>query len=431
LERGRVTSYQGVVLLMNLALILLISHSLGALARRVGQPSVIGEIIGGILLGPTLFHGVVARTVFPMDVRPFLSMLATVGVAVFMFTVGLDLDRKMIRSTRGLVGAVSLGSMVLPLLLGTGFAVLISDSRGTSNRLGFVLFMGAAFSVTAFPVLARILIDRGMSHTRLGNVALAAAAVNDIFAWFLLAVIMVVIGASGKHWLAMLVVPYLLLMFGVLRPLFGRLLTDRPGTTAHSGRLALALAGLLASTAFTEWLGLQYIFGAFVFGLIIPRERADNLRSEVLQPLGFASRALLLPVFFVVAGFSVNLSRLNAADLGLLVLIILVAIVGKFFGAYLSAYATGAGKRASAVLGTLMNTRGLTELIMLNAGLQSGLLTSNLYSLMVVMAVITTAMAGPILRKLAPDKDPEPGLMRGDPPRTALPAVALDSKGAL
>ncbi|MFD2767502.1 cation:proton antiporter [Micromonospora eburnea] len=417
-------NHQGVVLLLDLALILLISHTLGGLARRIGQPAVIGEVIGGILLGPTLFHGVVTDTLFPLDVRPYLTTLATLGVTIFMFTVGLDLDARRLRETRDVVGAVSFGSVALPLVLGIGLAVLISGSRSGSDRLGFVLFLGAAMSVTAFPVLARILTDRGLSQSRLGNVTLAAAAINDVLAWLLLAAIMVIVGASGTHWLTLLVLPYLVLMFGALRPAFRRLLSDRGGTTAGAGRLALVLAGLLASSAFTEWVGLHFIFGAFVFGLVIPREGADNVRRQVLEPLGFAGRALLLPVFFLVAGLNVDLSRLNGADAGLLALIVVTAVGGKFVGAYLGAHATGVDRRPAAVLGILMNTRGLTELVMLNAGLQLGVLQPDLYSLMVVMAVVTTAMAGPLLRLLAPEQDGEPALLRTEALHSARPAAA-------
>jgi Kef-type K+ transport system membrane component KefB len=400
------TSHQTVLLLVDLALILVLARMLGALATKLGQPAVIGEILAGILVGPTLFGGSIANTLFPLDVRPFLTALANVGVAVFMFIIGLELDTKLLRGKGKIASTVSSLSMVLPFVLGVTLALYLVRNHTTTGRLGFVLFMGAAMSVTAFPVLARILRDRGMHHTPLGVLALACAAVDDVLAWSLLAVVVAVAGAGGPGQLLILgVIPYVALMFGVVRPLLRWLAARRQASEGlTAGVLATVLAGLLLSGGLTEWIGLHFIFGAFLFGIIMPREGAEQLRSEIGVRVGHVNGVLLLPVFFIVAGLKVDLSKLGWAGLGELGLVLVVAIGGKFLGAFLGARAHGMPARESAALATLMNTRGLTELIILSVGLQRGVLDADLYTVMVVMAVVTTAMAGPLLGLIYPQR---------------------------
>jgi Kef-type K+ transport system membrane component KefB len=384
-------------LLFDLALIIALAQVLGALARRFGQPPVIGEILAGILVGPTLFHGAIARTVFPVDVRPSLGALANIGVAVFMFIVGLELDRSLLRDQGRVVATVSLGSMVLPFALGTLLALHLVQQHPSAHRLGFVLFIGAAMAVTAFPVLARILTDRGMLGTPLGGLALTVAAVDDVLAWSLLAVVVALTGGGPDQWRMLLAAPYLALMIWVMRPLLRRLATRYPDRELTLGMLAMVFAGLLLSAGLTEWMGLHFIFGAFLFGAAMPRTEVAALRQQILERVGQVCSVLLLPVFFVVGGLNVDLSTMDASAFGQLGLILLVAIGGKFAGAFLGARAHGVPVRQSAVLGALINTRGLTELIILAVGLQLGVLDRPLYSLMVVMAVLT-AMTGPLLR---------------------------------
>ncbi len=390
-------------LLFDLALIIALAQLLGAAARRFGQPPVIGEILAGILVGPTLFHGAIARTVFPVDVRPSLAALANIGVAVFMFIVGLELDRGLLRDQGRLVATISLGSMLLPFALGLPAALYLIQHHPNPHRLGFVLFIGAALSVTAFPVLARILTDRGMLRTPLGGLALTCAAVDDVLAWSLLAIVVALTGGGPDQWRMLLAAPYLALMLFVVRPLLRRLASGYAGRELTLGVLGLVFAGLLVSAGLTEWMGLHFIFGAFLFGVAMPRTEAAALRTQVLERVGQVSSVLLLPVFFVVGGLNVDLSTMDARAFGELGLILLVAIGGKFVGAFLGARVHGVPVRQSAVLGTLINTRGLTELIILAVGLQLGVLDRSLYSLMVVMAVVTTAMAGPLLSLLAAD----------------------------
>ncbi|MFJ8692126.1 cation:proton antiporter [Streptomyces roseolilacinus] len=392
------TTQQTISLLTGLAAMVLLARLLGALARRLGQPAVIGEVLAGIALGPTLFHGAISDALLPTDIRPLLGALAAIGVAVFMFIVGLEWDAALIRGSGAIAPSVSFSSILLPFGLGAALALYLMQDHGTGNKTAFVLFMGIAMSITAFPVLARILTDRGMARTPLGVVALACASIDDVLAWFLLAGVVAVSGSAGPdEWRILLAVPYLLGMLFLLRPALRRWADRQSSLRLTPTTFACILAGLLLSSAATEWLGLHYIFGAFLFGVVLPRTGTERLRREVHDRLGQMSGTLLLPVFFLVAGLKVDLSGLDTSGLGDLGLILLVAVGGKFIGAFAAARLNRMPVRQSAALATLMNTRGLTELIVLNVGLQLGFLDQELYSLMVVMAVVTTAMAGPLL----------------------------------
>lgn len=391
-------THQTTSLLLGLAVIVLLARLLGALARRLGQPAVIGEVLAGIALGPTLFHGGISDALFPADTRPLLSALAAVGIAVFMFIVGLEWDATMIRGSGSLAATVSVSSILVPFGLGVILALALMDDYGTDDKTAFMLFMGIAMAITAFPILARILTDRQMARTPLGVLALACAAIGDVLAWFLLAAVVAISGPAGPdQWRILLAIPYLAGMFFVLRPLLRRVAARRPELRLTPTVFACLLAGLLLSAAATEWVGLHYIFGAFLFGVILPRTGTERLSAEVHDRLGSLSGTLLLPVFFLVAGLQVDLSGLDTGGLGALALILFVAVGGKFTGTFVAARLNRMPARQSAALATLMNTRGLTELIVLNVGLQMGFLEQDLYSLMVVMAVLTTAMAGPLL----------------------------------
>ncbi|GAB3578791.1 hypothetical protein GCM10027445_46450 [Amycolatopsis endophytica] len=385
---------QVVFLVADLALIIVVARLFGMLARRFGQPAVIGEVLAGICLGPTLLGGL-SGTLFPADVRPLLSALAQVGVALFMFTVGLDVDRKLLRGQGKIAVATSVCSILLPLALGAGAGLLLAGSHPGPDRLGFVSFVAVAMSITAFPVLARILADRGLRDTRLGGLAIACAAIGDVVAWALLGVVVFVVsGSGGDSWRLLLFVPYAAVMLLLVRPVLRRLLDRRgPGT----GGYAVVLAGLLASGALTEWMGLHLIFGAFLFGAVVPHE-VTWVRTELQSHLGKLNDVLLLPVFFLIAGLQVDLAVIGWDGLGELALVLAAAITGKFGGAYLGARGSGLPSPDSARLGILLNTRGLTELVVLGVGLSLGVLDGELYSVMVVMAVLTTAMAGPLLR---------------------------------
>ncbi|MGW3462285.1 cation:proton antiporter domain-containing protein [Streptomyces olivaceoviridis] len=399
------TTNQLFALFSDLALMLVLAHLLGMVARRLSQPAVIGEVLAGIALGPTLLGHTVSDFLFPTGIRPMLTALADVGMAVFMFIVGLELDRGLLRGTGRLAVTVSVSSIVLPFGLGALLALLLVDDNAPDHRLGFVLFMGTAMAVTAFPVLARILTDRKMQHTPVGGLALACAAIGDVLAWCMLAAVVALVGGAGAdQWYLLLLVPYAGVMLWVVRPLLRGLVAAAGGTARLSPvALTVVLAGLLMSGAVTEKIGLHFIFGAFFFGVVMPKEYPEQLRADITERIGHMSSRLLLPVFFISVGLKVDLSNLGRSGWLDFSLILLVAVSGKFLGAFLSARDHGVTARQSAVLATLMNTRGLTELIILTAGLQLGVLNDRLYSLMVAMAVVTTAMAGPLLSLFQPD----------------------------
>ncbi|MEV8476465.1 cation:proton antiporter [Streptomyces sp. NPDC051173] len=406
------TQSQTLYLLLDLALILGLAHVLGAVARALGQPAVIGEILAGVLLGPTLLGSHLAGTLFPADVRSLLSTLADVGLTLFMFAVGSEIDLGVLRGRSRITLWVTAFSTVLPLALGAALAWLLAGAHRQGPLPGFVLFFAVAMAATAFPVLARIIADHGLTRTRIGATALACAAMTDLMVWILLAVVAAMAAGKDLDWRLMLLVPYVVLMITVIRPLLrkarelSRRKKARGRESGGSGEdvhlLVLMLVGLLLSSACTEWLGLHYIFGAFLFGAVVPRDGGSTLREGALQRMEPLSRLLLLPVYFVLTGLRVNLSQLALADLGALVAILVVAMVGKFLGAYLGARLGGSGRRPAAALGALLNTRGLTELVVLGVGLELGLLDATLYSLMVVMAVTTTALAGPLLNRILP-----------------------------
>jgi len=262
-------------MLLGLAAIIVLARVLGALAKKVGQPPVIGEILAGILVGPTLFGTAVSGALFPVDIRGPLAGLANIGLVLFMFIVGYELDHMLVRGKEKVAVSVSIGSIVLPFGLGVTLALWLAGNHGVDRVLPFALFMGAAMSVTAFPVLARILTDRGMHRIAVGGLALASAAVDDVVAWSLLAVVVTIGGAGADQWHVFFAIPFVLLMFFVVRPLLRRL------ADAHqkAGRLtpnilAVILIGLMLTCYATEWLGVHFIFGAFIFGAIMPRAAA-------------------------------------------------------------------------------------------------------------------------------------------------------------
>ncbi|WP_412518906.1 cation:proton antiporter [Actinomadura madurae] len=391
------------VLLLDLVIVLALARLLGAGARLIGQPPVIGEILAGILLGPTVLGHLIGDGLFPADVRPALEALADVGLVLFMLVVGMELDQKLVRGQGRAAASVALGSMTLPLGLGCLLALGLADDHARGETLSFVLFFGTAISATAFPVLARIITDRGMQRTRLGALALASAAIADVMVWTALTII---IGASGSSaWQSVMVVPFGIFMFVVVRPQLRRLIPvyERAGRLTP-GILTLVLLGLFCSALATESMHIHFIFGAFLFGAVMPREGAERLNQEILARLEQITVLMLLPMFFVVSGLAVDLSALEVSSAGTLAAILTVAVLGKLGGAYAGARLRRVPQRQSAALATLMNTHGLTEIVILSVGLEKGILDKELYSLMVVVALLTTAMTGPLLRRVYPDR---------------------------
>jgi Kef-type K+ transport system membrane component KefB/uncharacterized protein YbdZ (MbtH family) len=390
------SSQQLQLLFLDLALITVLARGLGLLARRCGQPPVIGEILGGILLGPTVLGGAV-HLLFPAGVRSVLTGVADVGLALFMFTVGSQVEGSHLRGRGRVTTGAALGSTLVPFGLGVLMALFLMRHDTTGRHGPFLVFVGLSVSVTAFPVLARILTDRNLDRTALGNVALATAAVVDVLAWVGLAGVQAA-AMGGDQWRLILLVPYLLVVTFVVRPVLRRWVGGGPGDRRPGkGVVAAVVVGILLSATATEAMGLHFIFGAFIFGLVVPKGAgAQGFHAEVTDNIGRLT-VLLLPAYFVVAGLGVDLRGFGFTGLGELAMILLVAVAGKVGGTYAATRLLRLPARPAAALAVLMNTRGLTELVILGVGRQLGLLDGPLYSLMVVMAVVTTTMTGPLL----------------------------------
>ncbi|GAC68654.1 cation:proton antiporter [Gordonia soli] len=401
-------------LLLDVAVIIAAARIGGRIARAFRQPPVIGEMAIGIALGPSLFGllpGAPDEWLFPTDVRPLLGALAQIGLVLFMFIVGLELDLRITRGRERAAGSISIASIVLPFVLGAGLGVLIYPSHDVVggeqiSKLGLSLFLGIAMSITAFPILARILTDRGMQRTVPGVFSLAAAAIDDIVAWTLLALVIAIITGGSPLAIARIVgltLVYAAVMFLVVRPLLRKLVAWRDA----AGRLtpdilAVILVGLFLSSAATDVIGIHQIFGAFVFGAVMPRVGAGALTRDIFERLEQVSVLLLLPMFFVVTGLTVDIAGIGGTGWWQLILVLIVAMSGKFVGAYFGARVSGIPQRQSAAISVLMNTRGLTELVILTAGRELGVLSDDLFAMMVIMALVTTIMAEPLLRLIYP-----------------------------
>ncbi|MFN2467134.1 MAG: cation:proton antiporter [Gaiellaceae bacterium] len=397
-------------LMLAIAAVLLAARLIRAGMSRLGQPPVMGEVLAGILLGPTLLGALapsVQEYLFPSFVIPLLAGAAAIGLAFYMFLVGLELDPRQLRGRIGHAAAISNASIVLPLGLGIAVALPLFGllAPPDTSFQAFALFMGVAMSITAFPVLARILIERRMLARPVGALALSAAAVDDVTAWGLLAIASGIAG-HGSALGALPVLGYVLAfcagMALLARPLLHRVSAayDEAGQVP-SGWISAIFVGVLLSAYVSMESGVAPIFGAFVMGLIMPR-RAD-LSHDVTRRLEDFVGTLLLPLFFVVTGLRTDVGLLDRPELwALTLLIVAVAIAGKWLGAMAIARVAGYTLRDSAVLGALMNTRGLTELIVLNIGLELGVISPALFTMLVLMALVTTFMAAPAIRLLDP-----------------------------
>ncbi|MEV4479258.1 cation:proton antiporter domain-containing protein [Micromonospora coxensis] len=414
----------------DVAIVLVVGYVFGRWLRRMGQPVVIGEIIAGIALGPSLLGllpGNPSAVIFPAEARPYLSAISQVGLLLFMFLIGWEFDRRVVARRKALTLSVSLCSIALSFTLGVGLAALLHADHATvaGRRVPFTvfaLFLGAAMSITAFPVLARILRDRRLLHTEVGVLALGSAAIDDILAWCILALVAAIAAArdgTDLIQIAVLSAAYIAVMSTVVRPLLA-VFVRRTAALNRPAYLAIFVAaGVFLSSYATTWIGIHAIFGAFAFGFIMPRQPDAALHRQVREP--FENIGLvLLPVFFIVTGLGVDIASLTAANYLELGAIILVACVGKTLGAAAPALALGLPGRDARTLGVLMNTRGLTELIVLNVGVSLHVLDKQMFTMMVIMALVTTAMAGPLLPKVPPT--PAADLARSEPAEGTTPS---------
>lgn len=390
-------------LLLALATVIVVGRLLGVAFKWVGQPPVIGEVVAGILLGPSLLGWAWPEAqayLLPQTVMPHLGMIAQLGVVLYMFCVGLELDDQHLKDRGFATLAISVASIVAPFILGLAITPLLHASLAPAGvRLPvFGIFLGAAMSVTAFPVLARILSDRGMTRTSLGSLSLTCAAVNDVAAWCLLAF---AIGVAQSEFAASvrvvsLAVGYIVFVFVAVRPAWNWLMRQPVMSQPSPTRLAIVLVSVLFSALITELIGVHAIFGAFLFGAIIPHD--SRIAKELAAKLEDAVVVLLLPAFFAFTGMRTEIGLVSGLEDWLWCgLIIAVAAAGKFGGTLAAARVTGLGWQESSSLGALMNTRGLMELIVLNIGLDLGVISPTLFAMLVIMALVTTLATSPML----------------------------------
>ncbi len=400
-------------LLLQIAAILLVSRVLGIVMRRIGQPLVIAEVLGGILLGPSLLGWIWPEgmsMLFPVASMPALSLLSQVGLVLFMFMVGLELDPALLRGRTRSSIVISQTSIALPFVLGVGAAWWLYDIYSPPDVpfISFTLFLGVAMSITAFPVLARILAERNLLSSKVGVIAITCAAVDDVTAWCILAFVVAISRAQGivhAAWTSGMAVVFILAMLLWVRPLLRRLgskVISSGGLTPTIAAGALLL--LVLSSAITEAIGIHALFGAFLFGAIFPRE--GRLAEDMAHRVETVAIVLLLPLFFASSGLRTEIGLLSEPRDWLVAgAIILLATAGKFGGSALAARATGLRWREASAIGILMNTRGLMELIALNIGRDLGVISPTMFTMLVIMALVTTFATSPILRWVYPDHE--------------------------
>ncbi len=395
-------------LLVALTAVVLVGGVMGRVFRALGQPPVIGEVVGGVLLGPSLLGAIspdAYHFVLAPQVVPYLGTVAQLGVVFYMFLVGVELNPDLMRGSVHATVATSHASIIVPFVLGSGLALYLYPRFSSADVpfTSFALFNGIAMSITAFPVLARILGDLRMTKTDLGVVALTCAAVDDVTAWCLLALVIGVVEASPGAALLPIVLTmvFIAVMFSVVRPLMARAMHALDEGAPSSGHISLIVAGVLISALVTEAIGVHAIFGAFLFGVMIPHD--SRLAVAVVGSFEKFVLILLLPAFFAFTGMRTEIGLLSGWAAWLACgLIIVVATLGKFGGTLLAARATGVAWRHAAALGVLMNTRGLMQLIILNVGLDLRVISPTLFTMMVLMALVTTMATAPILQRLIP-----------------------------
>ena len=419
---------------LQLAVILLFCRLVGAIARRFGQPQVVAEMLAGVLLGPSLF-GLVwpegQQWLFPWDAtqrtrdtQSYLFPASQLGLALYMFVVGIefrvDIVRRQLRSSV----AVSLAGMIAPFVLGAGLAWILYRQTnlfpGKTSLLEAMLFVGASMCITAFPMLARIIHFKKLTGTIMGTVALGAGAINDAAAWCLLAVVLASMENNWSHALVNISsgIAYVVVTVLVVRPLMARAKDwlIRNGTLTDAG-LVVCLALMALGGWFTDLVGLHSVFGAFVMGAAMPRGVVARDLVGRIQPL---TVALLLPLFFTYSGLNTKIGLLNTGFLWLMCgAVLAAAVLGKGVGCWLAARATGIPNREALGIGTLMNARGLMELIIINIGLQRGVISEGLFATLAIMAVVTTLMTSPLFERLVgsgahlPVSEPEADVSAG------------------
>ena len=402
-----------VLVLIEVLIVIGLSRLVGLGFKAIKQPLVIGEIFAGIMLGPSLFGLIapgLAHSLFPAETMPYLNVLSQIGLIFFMFLIGLELNPKYLSGNLKTAILISNLSIIVPFAsaFGLSFVLYPLVSNNHVNFAPFALFLGAAMSITAFPVLARIITENNLQGTRLGTLALTCAAVDDVTAWCILAVAIAVARHGSIDQQAILTIIESVVYIGFMFTI-GRWFLKRLSKHHHrAGRLsqlvlAIIYMGVVASALITEFIGIHLIFGAFLLGAVMPKDE-ELVRELAIKTEDFVL-IFLLPIFFAYSGLKTQIGLLNSPNLWLLsALILLVAIGGKYTGTYVAARLSGIDKREASALGWLMNTRGLTELIVFNIGLELGVITPLLFTMLVIMALVTTFMTSPLLEWTYPKR---------------------------
>ncbi len=393
------------ILLIQILTIILVARFFGWFFKKIGQPTVIGEILAGILLGPSLlglYFPEFSLALFPKESLGNLQFLSQIGLILFMFVIGMELDIKVLKNKANDAVVISHASIIIPFALGMGLAYFVYDSFAPEGTqfISFALFLGIAMSITAFPVLARIIQERGMHKTKLGTVIITCAAADDITAWCILAIVIAIVKAgsfvSALYTIALAAI-YVLVMLKLVRPFLKRI-GDVNAEKTHLTKsiVAIFFITLIFSSWATEVIGIHALFGAFMTGAIMPEN--TKFRDIFIEKVEDIALVLLLPLFFVFTGLRTQIGLLNDIYLWKITgVIIMVAVAGKFIGSALAARFVGQNWKNSLIIGALMNTRGLMELVVLNIGYDLGILTPEIFAMMVIMALVTTFMTGPAL----------------------------------
>jgi Kef-type K+ transport system membrane component KefB len=393
------------ILLLQILTIIFTARTFGFLFNKIGQPTVIGEILAGIFLGPSLlglWFPEYSEFLFPKTSLGNLQLLSQIGLVLFMFVVGMELDLKILKTKAQDAVIISHASIIIPYALGMSLAYFIYKEFAPENVefTSFALFMGIAMSITAFPVLARIIQERNLTKTKLGTLSITCAAADDITAWCILAAVIAIVKAgsfASSLFTIAFSVGYLIVMIKLVQPFLKRLGEVYSNKESLSLNVVASIFGILIISSFvTEIIGIHALFGAFLAGAIMPP--SINFRRLIIDKLESVALGLLLPLFFVFTGLRTQIGLLNDAHLwGVCLMIILTAILGKFGGSMLAARFMGQSWKESLSIGALMNTRGLMELVVLNIGYDLGVLKPEIFTMMVIMAVVTTFMTGPAL----------------------------------
>ena len=393
------------VLLAQIITIIIVARFFGWIFRKIGQPAVIGEIIAGIFLGPSLlgiYFPDFSAVLFPVQSLPNLQFLSQIGLILFMYVIGMELDLKILKNRANDAVVISHASIIFPFTLGVGLAYFVYYRFAPDNVhfLSFALFMGISMSITAFPVLARIIQERGIHKTKLGAIVITCAAADDITAWCMLAAVIAIVKAGSfvsAIYIILMAFAFVLAMLFIVKPFLKRI-GDLYGSknTLSKPVVAIFFLTLIIASYLTEIIGIHALFGAFMTGVIMPD--ITKFRNIIIEKIEDVSVILLLPLFFVFTGLRTQIGLINDPYLWKITgIIILVAVVGKFLGSALAAKFVGQSWRDSFIIGALMNTRGLMELVVLNIGLDLKVLTPEVFTMMVIMALVTTFMTGPTL----------------------------------